>query len=76
MVYRLVVGVHIRIHDPMFDWAVVPPVGVGSSAAEFGHTATISDFHAQMTSIAEIYNDEVLFVIASNSRDVRIELQR
>lgn len=74
--FRLVIGVHIRMHDPRFDWAVVPPVGAGATAAEFGHTATISDFRAQMTSIAAKYNHEVLFFIASNSRDVRVELQR
>ena len=62
------IGVHIRIHDEVYDWKVVPPspgcfslvpsltsgeVDSERKATAFGEKTKLADFRAQMISIQE-----------------------
>jgi hypothetical protein len=77
----LVVGVHIRTHDVMQDWEVVPPYDLSStSARKFGEGAGIEDFDRIMTSVSDNFSvgdgsdkrSAVKFFIASNSDEVKL----
>jgi hypothetical protein len=61
----LVVGVHARMHDPLFDWAVVPPLvpkglGAGTSGRQsaelFGEGASVQDFIRAVRGIMKHFN--------------------
>jgi hypothetical protein len=74
----LVVGVHLRTHDDVQDWEVVPPFDRQSSnARKFGDGAGVEDFDRIMTSISEKFTSKttgkraVKFYIASNSDEVK-----
>ena len=43
---KLMIGIHIRSHEPSQDWAVVPPMqsGEGHHAATFDDSAPVEDF--------------------------------
>lgn len=40
----IAVGVHMRVHDGLYDWAVIPPIGGGNTALEFDQAAGVDDF--------------------------------
>lgn len=46
---RIPIGVHIRVHDVLYDWSVVPPGPNSLKASEFGEHVTVQDFISQMT---------------------------
>jgi hypothetical protein len=46
----LLIGIHIRMHDSIQDWKVVPPLN-GNKALEFGDGASLEDFDNIMTNI-------------------------
>ena len=81
---RVVIGVHIRTHNPQFDWAVVAS-SQGGDASEFGAEAPAQDFERQMKAIERQFtytSDEGKvfmrhrFFIASNEMVVKQHFQR
>ena len=50
---RIMIGVHVRVHDPQFDWAVVASRAGGSEAGVFGEEAPLADFDLQMKAIEQ-----------------------
>jgi hypothetical protein len=85
----LMVGVHVRDHDPAFDWPVVPPLnsggtGRGVNAANFGVGATTGHFLRIMHSMNGHFNGSVgdntggssilKFFLASNSNSVKEQI--
>jgi hypothetical protein len=79
---KLIIGVHYRSHDAVFDWEVVPPMSEGASATKFGVGATINDFARVMTGIKtaftithnNISTTSVRFFVASNSPEAKDQL--
>jgi len=80
---RLIVGVHVRVHDPRHDWAVVAPqartlaneVGDGSvhDAEVFDDVAPLALFESAIVAmVAQI--PRVHFFVASNSEAVKLRL--
>eukprot|EP01039_Chlorochromonas_danica_P010767 gene10767-11967_t len=74
------VGVHIRTHNPLFDWAIIPPKQ-GTQALRFGETSNTSVFIDLMKTIQKHFNGQskennnfVKFFVASNSHTVKEEL--
>lgn len=58
-----------RWHDPLQDWAVVPPApGVSAEAGTFGEGAGIEDFISIMTNIQRACVRSCRFFVASNSQ--------
>ena len=48
------IGVHVRIHDKLYDWEVVPPApDGGDKATAFGEATKLEDFLTQMVSIEQ-----------------------
>jgi hypothetical protein len=49
------IGVHVRIHDQLYDWEVVPPApgDEKKTATAFGEATKLEDFRTQMVSIEE-----------------------
>jgi hypothetical protein len=81
---KMMISVHIREHDPLFDWEVVPPLGNTAdgqprSASKFGEGLTLNDFVDVMRKIeAKLSyksNGQIThfhkFYIASNSVTVK-----
>ena len=71
---RMLVGVHVRAHDPVQDWAVVPPVHSSdpTRAVNFGVGATVEHFVHFMRQIESgLPNQQVRFFIASNDPAVK-----
>jgi hypothetical protein len=75
----LTVGIHVRDHDPRFDWEVVPPFDQSGKALKFGVGAHVTDFATVMQSIIDSFNfgntdetlgsaSQVMFFVASNSK--------
>ena len=82
---KLVIGVHVRMHDPNFDWEVVPPIGERNSgkASSFGTGASLDYFIEVMTDLESnfLWNrsdgssaSSVLFFIASNNQTIKSTL--
>lgn len=80
----LPIGVHIRINDPMYDWAVVPPLAGADKAKEFDESAKLEDFISLMQQINQYFQFDfpvlsslssqkslVKFFIASNSPQIK-----
>jgi hypothetical protein len=76
----LQIGVHIRAHDSMYDWNIVPPTGDSQSAEAFGESATLNDFISVMSGIDEKFTSSdkrgqtrktAKFYIASNDEGVK-----
>jgi hypothetical protein len=73
----LPIGIHMRINDPFYDWAVIPPRdGTPNQAREFGDGASVIDFAKAMKEIETFfsyknYHNETIslakFFIASNN---------
>jgi hypothetical protein len=76
---RLMVGFHIRWHDKLHDWEIVPPmmdndVG-GARALPFGEGATVADFTAVMQQILSHYPaDSVRFLVTSNNALIKDDI--
>eukprot|EP01031_Cornospumella_fuschlensis_P028177 gene28177-34025_t len=77
------IGIHIRIHEDTYDWAVVPP-RFTKTAHEFGHGATLDDFMSVMEKMQrhfEVKDDEgikrslVRFLIVSNNQTAKDAIQ-
>jgi hypothetical protein len=53
------VGIHLRLNDPRYDWAVVPPFGGSgpdaNQAKEFGVGATLEHFYSAMKTIEKYF---------------------
>lgn len=82
---RIMVGVHFRAHDPLQDWAVVPPFRSGSQAELFGAGTSVQDFLEVMNGIqnAFLYTDHngdqrthVRFFVASNNETEKHKFQQ
>lgn len=74
---RMMIGVHVRVHDPDQDWAVVPPLTSGGSedrAVLFGEGATIEHFTTYMRQIDENFGGNARFFIASNEPSAKSRL--
>ena len=74
---RLVVGVHVRVDDPAFDWNVVPPLQRGDTSALGFSSASLSAFERTIADITSHFNShgqEVTFLLASNSDSVKTHL--
>ena len=66
-IFRLPIGVHIRAHDQIYDWEVVPPAPGQKKAQAFGQGATVAHFEAAMSKMADYFGpDRVRFFVASN----------
>lgn len=48
---NVMIGVHVRVHDPAQDWAVVPPLMGNPEAKQFGDGATLQHFADAMQKI-------------------------
>lgn len=48
---KIMIGVHVRVHDPMHDWSVVPPQGGGKDAMQFNESASNDDFRKVLQDI-------------------------
>jgi hypothetical protein len=80
----LPIGIHMRINDPFYDWAVIPPrEGTPNQAREFGDGAGIDDFTKAMKEIEQFfsyhnYQNETIslikFFIASNNEREKSKL--
>ena len=74
------VGVHIRVHDANFDWAMVPPGAEGGLAKTFGDGATLQDFVSVMKRIEQSFTDgihgqtRIRYFVASNSEDKKRDI--
>ena len=80
---RMMIGVHARFHDPLQDWAVVPPLHSASSsssspseAVTFGVGATLEHFADYMRQIEAKMGgaERVRFFIASNDAGSKDQL--
>lgn len=80
---QLMIGVHYRHHDPLQDWAVVPPLMNSFTATEFGEGATIDHFievmkkvEAKFTSVLSDGSKWIgcRFFVTSNSEEMKITL--
>ena len=74
---HILIGVHVRVHDPVQDWAVVPPLESVSdnTAVNFGVGATIQDFTRYMRQIEDKFSSRhARFFIASNSQDAKTHI--
>lgn len=79
----LMVGIHIREHDPQYDWAIVPPIDGSNLASNFGEGAHIEDFKFVMSRIWHkfsssdsqgVFKSKVRFFISSNNHKVKAAL--
>jgi hypothetical protein len=50
------IGVHVRIHDAIYDWEVVPPGPGETKASAFGEATTLDHFRLQMDSIQRVFS--------------------
>jgi len=77
---RMMIGVHVRIHDPDQDWAVVPPLDSqladNRRAVNFGVGATVEDFIYYMRQIQAALPQQVRFFVASNDKESKDEILR
>ena len=70
---RKMVGIHVRIHDEVHDWEVVPPLMDSNKAVQFGSGATMHDFTVIMRDILNKQTSSRIF-LASNNPEVKAEL--
>jgi len=71
---RMMIGVHVRLHEEHQDWAVVPPFQYGDdqlTAVNFGVGATTEHFIDYLSRIAAKMSTQVRFFVASNSPDAK-----
>lgn len=76
---NIMIGVHIRMYDPKFDWEIVPPRNGLHKASAFGDGASVEDFKSILNQIKTQFtievNDKPLtncrFLIASNSESIK-----
>jgi hypothetical protein len=74
---RNMIAVHMRVHDEVQDWEVVPPAGESAFAQRFGEGASVEDFTGVMTTVQRHFgctntsdtSCPVRFFIASNGLD-------
>lgn len=55
----IMIGIHYRDHDQLYDWNVVPPLH-SAEAEKFGEGATLSDFLSIMTEINNFHARNVM----------------
>ena len=48
---KMIIGIHIRTHDPVFDWSIIPPLN-NDKAGNFGDGATVADFTRYLDQIS------------------------
>lgn len=74
---KIMIGIHIRVHDSLQDWEVVPPLMGSKMAGKFGEGATLEDFETIMRQISQNFryvspdgsvSFGCKFFIASNSQ--------
>ena len=79
----LMVGVHVRMHDELQDWAVVPPLMGDDEAKGFGQGSSLAHFADTMAAIRDkfTYTDgegatrhAVRFFVASNQESCKTAL--
>lgn len=72
------IGVHIRAHNPLFDWAIIPSIDGHPQARNFGEDLTIEHYISAMRDVWNHFSYEtengqkksyVRFFIASNNPD-------
>lgn len=69
---QVMVAIHIRVHDPVQDWEVVPPGSGEKYAGKFGEGASVQEFYDIMMQIQRHFRCEtgkfcpMRFFIASN----------
>ena len=71
---RVMIGVHVRLHEEHQDWAVVPPFNYGDdqlTAVNFGVGATTDHFIDYLSRIATKMSTQVRFFVASNSPEAK-----
>jgi hypothetical protein len=72
---QVMVAIHIRMHDDIQDWAVVPPGPGQEYAGKFGDGATVADFTGAMSRIMKHFRCganrycPVRFFVASNAME-------
>ena len=80
----IMVGVHVRMHDELQDWAVVPPLMGDDEAKGFGQGSSLAHFADTMAAIRDkfSYTDQregvtrhaVRFFVASNQESCKTAL--
>ena len=83
---HVMIGVHIRLHNQLYDWEVVPPSPMNpSKSTAFGEGATIDDFIEHMKNIQNhLYFEDssgnrrntVRFFVASNEERAKQRILR
>ncbi len=82
---KIIIGVHIRTHNPAYDWNVVQPFGDSKEAISFDESAPVDVFIRHMRSIQEYFSQtprsghsgkECIFLVASPDDSVKRRLQK
>ncbi len=83
---KIMIGIHIRVHNDLFDWSVVPPSGPNtqdssqnqSSAMKFGEGASIEEFKIILDQIDTKFTSKDIkhhrYFIASNNQNIKNEM--
>jgi hypothetical protein len=76
------IGVHMRMHDEVHDWSIVPPASSlpNQEATQFGVAATVNDFVRVLQGIILNWSrdnrQKFRIFLASNSREAKIEVMK
>ena len=82
---KIMIGIHIRIHDRRYDWEVVPPIFGEKNAVSFGTGASVEDFITIMHQIQNKFRflspkgeeiPTIRFFVASNDHYVKSKILR
>lgn len=78
--HYLMISIHVRVHDAIQDWEVIPPLSDGGDQAQkFGDGAKPEDFERFMKMIIEHFSQNsnsnyIRFFIASNNEEIKNHL--
>lgn len=69
----VMIGIHYRAHDHVFDWNVVPPLNT-ADATQFGEGASVLQFQNVMihinnhfVNVTQVYNEHTIFKYGDNA---------